>query len=102
MSIRIGDWKLFLRNPGFFKQIDLTKWRDPRAPDGITIIASPGQATPAQYPGIIPLKTENEIQLYNLKDDPTESNDLSNINPEKVKELLEECKKFEASFETLK
>jgi arylsulfatase A-like enzyme len=98
MSIRQGDWKLFLRNPGFFKQIDLTRWSDPRAPDGITIIAPPEQATPAQYPGIIPLKTENEIQLYNLKNDPTESNDISNANPEKVKEFLEYCQKFEASF----
>jgi arylsulfatase A-like enzyme len=102
MSIRKGDWKLFLRNPGYFKKIDLTKWTDPRAPDGITIIASPGQATPAQYPGIIPLKTENEIQLYNLKNDPTESNDLSNVNPEKVKELLADYQKFEASFDTIK
>jgi uncharacterized sulfatase len=102
MSIRNGDWKLFLRNPGYFKKIDLTRWNDPRAPDGITVIASPGQATPAQYPGIIPVKTENEIQLYNLKNDPTESNDLSDANPEKVKELLEDCKKFEASFDTLK
>ncbi|MCX6335591.1 MAG: sulfatase-like hydrolase/transferase [Bacteroidia bacterium] len=102
MSIRKGEWKLFLRNPGYFKKIDLTKWTDPRAPDGITIIASPGQATPAQYPGIIPLKTENEIQLYNLKNDPTESIDLSNVNPEKVKELLEDYQKFEASFDTLK
>lgn len=102
MSVRQGDWKLFLRNPGFFKQIDLTKWLDPRAPDGITIIAPPEQATPAQYPGIIPLKTKNEIQLYNLKNDPQESNDLSNVNPEKVKELLEYCQKFEASFYTLK
>ena len=102
MSIRKGDWKLFLHNPGFFKQVDLTKWRDPRAPDGITVIASPGQATPAQYPGIIPLKTENEIQLYNLRNDPTESSDLSNVNPEKVKELLEDYRIFEASFDTLK
>ena len=102
MSVRKGEWKLFLHNPGYFKGIDLTKWTDPRAPDGITLIASPGQATPAQYPGIIPLKTENEIQLYNLKDDPTESNDLSNVNPEKLKELLEDYKKFEASFDTIK
>ncbi|MCX6325161.1 MAG: sulfatase-like hydrolase/transferase [Bacteroidia bacterium] len=102
MSVRKGDWKLFLRNPGYFKKIDLSTWKDPRAPDGKTIIASPGQATPAQYPGIIPAKTENEIQLYNLKNDPTESNDLSNVNPEKVKELLQNCQKFEASFTTLK
>jgi len=102
MSIRKGDWKLFLRNPGYFRKIDLAKWTDPRAPDGITVIASPGQATPAQYPGIIPVKTENAIQLYNLKNDPTESNDLSTVNPEKVKELLEDCKKFESSFDILK
>jgi len=102
MSIRKGEWKLFLHNPGYFKNIDLTKWTDSRAPDGITVIASPGQATPAQYPGIIPLKTENEIQLYNLKNDPTESNDLSKINPEKVKELLLDCQKFEVSFDKLK
>ena len=71
MSVRKGDWKLFFHNPGYFKKIDLSKWTDPRAPDGKTIIASPGQATPAQYPGIIPTKRENDIQLYNLRNDPT-------------------------------
>jgi len=102
MSVRKGDWKLFLRNPGYFKKIDLSTWKDRRAPDGITIIASPGQATPAQYPGIIPTKTENEIQLYNLKNDPMESNDLSKVNPVKVKELLQDYQKFEESFTPLK
>jgi len=102
MSVRKGDWKLFLRNPGYFKEIDLSTWKDRRAPDGITIIASPGQATPAQYPGIIPTKTENEIQLYNLKIDPMESNDLSEVNPEKVKELLQDYQKFEESLTPLK
>jgi arylsulfatase A-like enzyme len=102
MSVRKGDWKLFLRNPGYFKKIDLSTWKDRRAPDGKTIIASPGQATPAQYPGIIPVKTENEIQLYNLKNDLTESNDLSNVYPEKVKELLLDYEKFETSFPPLK
>jgi arylsulfatase A-like enzyme len=98
MSVRKDDWKLFLHNPGYFKEIDLSKWTDRRAPDGETIIASPGQATPAQYPGIIPLKTENDIQLYNLRKDITESNDLSNVNPEKVEELLREYHKFQTSL----
>jgi len=98
MSVRKGDWKLFIHNPGYFKKIDLSKWTDSRAPDGITVIASPGQATPALYPGIIPLKTENEIQLYNLRNDPSESNDLSIINHEKVNELMLDYQKFEASF----
>lgn len=98
MSVRKGDWKLFLHNPGYFKKIDLSKWVDSRGPDGTTIIASPGQATPAQYPGIIPAKTENDIQLYNLRNDPTESNDLSNVNPEKVNELMKDYQRFEASL----
>jgi arylsulfatase A-like enzyme len=99
MSVRKGDWKLFVHNPGYFKMVDLTTWRDSRGPDGKTIIAPlTGQATPALYPGIIPVKTENEIQLYNLKDDSSESKDLSGVHPEKVNELLQEVIKFEASM----
>lgn len=102
MSVRKGDWKLFIHNPGYFKKIDLNTWVDRRAPDGTTIIASKGQATPAQYPGIIPTKTENDIQLYNLRNDPTESNDLSIVNPEKVNELMQDYQNFEASIVPLK
>lgn len=98
MSVRKGDWKLFVHNPGYFKPVDLSVWHDPRGPDGKTIIAPAEQANPSHYPGIIPTKTENDIQLYNLKNDPTESNDLVNKNPEKVDELLQELKNFEASF----
>ncbi|MCK7531224.1 MAG: hypothetical protein MZV63_09365 [Marinilabiliales bacterium] len=32
MSIRKGDWKLFLHNPGYFRKIDLTKWTDSTRP----------------------------------------------------------------------
>jgi uncharacterized sulfatase len=102
MSIRKGDWKLFVHNPGYFKGVDLSTWTDPRGPDGKTIIAPVEQSNPGHYPGIIPIKTENDIQLYNLKNDPTESNDLSTINPEKVKELTQDCQKFEASLAPLK
>jgi len=100
MSVRKGDWKLFVRKPRFYKKIDLSKWSDPRAPDGITIIAPMvGQATPAQYPGVIPLKPDKDIQLFNLRTDTTESHDLSIEKPELVKELLKDYKQFEASFE---
>jgi hypothetical protein len=98
MSVRKGDWKLFIHNPGYFKMVDLTTWRDSRGPDGKTIIAPAEQSNPGHYPGIIPTKTENEIQLYNLKNDPTESIDLSGVHPERVNELLQEIRKFEASL----
>lgn len=99
MSVRKGDWKLFVHNPGYFKPVDLSVWRDPRGPDGTTIIAPAEQSNPGHYPGIIPTKTENDIQLYNLKNDLTESHDLSGTEKEKVNELLEELQKFKTSLE---
>lgn len=102
MSVRKGDWKLFVREPEYYKEVDLSTWSDKRGPDGKTIIAPiEGQANPGMYPGIIPLKSENEIQLFNLKTDPTESTDLAQEKPELVKELMQEYKKFEASCKSL-
>lgn len=101
-TIRKGDWKLFVREPRYWKERDLSTWKDKRGPDGTTIIAPiEGQATPAQYPGLIPLKPKNEIQLFNLRNDPTESTDLSQDNPELVEELMQEYKKFESSCKTI-
>ncbi len=103
MSVRKGDWKLFVREPRYWKETDLSTWKDKRAPDGTTIIAPIlGQANPGMYPGIKPMKPKNEIQLFNLREDPTESTDLSQEKPEMVNELMQEFKKFEASFEAMK
>ncbi len=78
MSVRKGVYKLFVRLPESYKKVDLSKWSDSRAPDGKTIIAPiVGQATPAQYPGIIPVNSQNEIQLFNLRNDPAESVELA-------------------------
>lgn len=97
-TIRKGDWKLFVSKPKEYKEVDLSKWKDSRAPDGTTIIAPrEGQANPGQYPGLLPLGKQNDIQLYNMKNDPAESNDLSKEMPELVNELMGEYKKFEAS-----
>lgn len=98
MSVRKGDWKLFVHNPGYFKPVDLSVWRDPRGPDGTTIIAPAEQSNPGHYPGVIPIKTEKDIQLYNLKNDLTEAHDLSETEKEKVNELLQEIKKFESTI----
>ena len=100
MTIRKGDWKLFVREPRYWKETDLSTWKDPRGPDGVTIIAPiKGQATPAQYPGLIPLKPEHEIQLFNLRNDPTESNDLATQEPDIVNQLMLDYKQFENSID---
>jgi arylsulfatase A-like enzyme len=102
MSVRKGDWKLFVRAPRYWKKTNLSTWKDKRGPDGTTIIAPiEGQANPGMYPGIKPLKPENEIQLFNLKNDPTESEDLAKEKPERVEELMHLYKEFEASLESV-
>jgi uncharacterized sulfatase len=99
MSVRKGEWKLFVKKPRDYRAYDLTTWKDRRAPDGTTILARmQGQATPAQYPGLIPENAKNDIQLFNLKTDPTESVDLSKEKPEKVEELLQDLSLFKNSM----
>jgi arylsulfatase A-like enzyme len=99
MSVRKGDWKLFVREPRSYREVDLSTWLDPRGPDGTTIIARmEGQATPAQYPGIIPMKPERDIQLFNLKEDPAESNDLAQQRPEVLEDLMKEYRDYEESL----
>lgn len=96
MSVRKGDYKLFIEKPRY--QRHHSDWVDPRAPDGITIIAPFEQAGGDDYPGLIPEEPQNKIQLFNLKDDITESNDLAEEMPEKVQELREN---YENWFHTL-
>ena len=101
MSIRKGEYKLFLDKPNLRVVNDISNWKDKRGPDGTTIIAPmTGQANPSQYPGVKPEKPKQKIQLFNLKNDPTESVDLSASNQEKVNELLEDYENFKNSFET--
>ena len=94
MSIRKGDWKQFVSKPRFYHEVDLDTWVDKRAPDGTTIIAPFEQPTPALYPGIKPEEPKNNIQLFNLKNDPTESTDLALEKPELVEELMQEYNLF--------
>ncbi|WP_158293193.1 sulfatase-like hydrolase/transferase [Tamlana fucoidanivorans] len=98
MSVRKGDYKLFIRRPPGFVIEDFTGWVDPRGPDGNTIIAQTEQATPANYPGVIPVYPEKDIQLFNLKEDPTESNNLSQAYPELVEELLKIYNNFQENL----
>lgn len=97
MSVRKGDWKLFVQKPKQYKEVDLKTWSDPRAPDGESIIAPVEQATPAQYPGLKPIHSVNDIQLYNITEDPEEEIDLAKQHPDIVEELMQEYQKFKNS-----
>jgi uncharacterized sulfatase len=93
-TIRDGKWKLFLKKPDFYKEVDLTNWKDERGPDGTTIIAPMAQATPADYPGVKPEKMTGEIFLFDLENDPAESTDLSEKYPQIRKNLIRKYNKF--------
>ncbi|WP_462317203.1 sulfatase family protein [Marinilabilia sp.] len=96
-TVRKGDWKLFVRAPNY-KRLP-SDWVDPRGPDGKTIIAPiEGQATPDQYPGVVPSRPQNEIQLFNLRSDSIESVDLAKDRPEIVEELMVEYRTFFSSL----
>jgi arylsulfatase A-like enzyme len=99
MSVRKGAWKLFVRMPRGYRKVDLSTWKDKRAADGTTIIARmDGQANPTMYPGIIPDNPEKDIQLFNLRKDPGESQDLSGENPALVEDLMQELELFKNSI----
>ncbi len=97
-TVRKGDWKLFIGTPRFHQLVDLETWSDWRAPDGETILAPFEQATPAQYPGLIPEKMEGEVFLFNVKKDPSEMVNLATENPEKVAELEKEYEAFRSTL----
>jgi arylsulfatase A-like enzyme len=96
-SIRKGDYKLFIQESRY-KRLP-SDWVDKRGPDGTTIIAPFEQARPHQYPGVIPEKPLKKIQLFDLKNDITESNDLSEKDPDKVQELMQDFQVWRQKLE---
>jgi arylsulfatase A-like enzyme len=97
-TIRDGKWKLFLSKPDYYKEIDMEKWTDKRAPDGITILAPPLQATPRDYPGIKPKKMQGELLLFDLENDLGETTNLSEKYPQIKEDLIQKYNTFLNSF----
>ena len=96
MTIRSGNWKLFLRKPRYYLGPDdnyMKSWES-RKPDGTTIIAPPEQPTPDLYPGIKPYPFDSFPLLFNLKEDKSEMKNLADDYPEKVKALRAEFDQF--------
>ncbi len=97
-TIRDGKWKLFLSKPDFYKETDLKNWTDKRGPDGATILAPFQQATPADYPGIKPVRMAGDMLLFDLEKDPKESIDLSQKYPQIKATLIRKYHEFLNSF----
>lgn len=91
-TIRLGKWKLHVRSPG----PDLFSWmnseqkatyKDPRGPDGVTIIAPFEQAQVNQHPGLESEGKPPAMMLFDLETDRGESNDVAAKHPKVVQRL---------------
>jgi len=63
------------------------KWLDPRAPDGVTILAPYEQYQPDAHPGLRTGDAPAAMQLYDLQADPGEQHDVAAAHPDVVKRL---------------
>lgn len=91
-TIRLGDWKLHVRSPGrdlysWFTPEQRDAYQDPRGPDGVALLAPFEQAHIDQFPGLTTEGTPPATQLFNLKNDRSESSNVAEAHPEVVARL---------------
>jgi uncharacterized sulfatase len=87
-TVRDASWKLHIL-PANDRLIAETnkKWIDPRAPDGVTLLAPFEQYQPADYPGINSGDAPQAMALFNLIIDPSEQHNVAAMHPEIVTRL---------------
>lgn len=89
-TVRDARWKLHVLPPrDMFAAFDKPgkRWIDPRAPDGVTILAPYEQAQPAEHPGLRTGDLPRPMQLFDLQTDPGEQHDVAAQHPEIVARL---------------
>ncbi|MEO6181576.1 MAG: sulfatase-like hydrolase/transferase, partial [Verrucomicrobiota bacterium] len=63
------------------------RWIDPRAPDGVTLLAPYEQYQPSDYPGLQSGDAATAMALFDLSTDPSEQHNVADKNPDVVKRL---------------
>lgn len=63
------------------------RWLDPRAPDGVTILAPYEQYNLDHHPGLTTGVAPAAMQLFDLENDPGEQRDVAAAHPEVVQRL---------------
>jgi uncharacterized sulfatase len=86
-TVRDARWKLHVLPANERREATRERWIDPRAPDGVTLLAPYEQYQPADYPGV---QTGDEPQpksLFDLASDPAEQHNVADANPDVVTRL---------------
>lgn len=87
-TVRSGKWKLHAHPPGKPRSLNPGEpWQDPRAPDGVTILAPFEQAHPSQYPGVLTGDETKSGSLFDLEADPAEQHDVAAQHPDVVQRM---------------
>ena len=102
-TVRSGNWKLHLLppvGPGKLKMWSpADKYVDPRAPDGVRLLAPYEQAHPSQFPGLQTGDTVTKLGLFDLSKDPGEQRDVAAAHPEVVQRLQAMAARFQAGID---
>ncbi len=88
-TVRDERWKLHVlpakdRREGASPE---ERWVDPRAPDGVTLLAPCEQSQPAEYPGVRTGDAPRPMALFDLYTDPSEQHDVADAHPDVVERL---------------
>jgi arylsulfatase A-like enzyme len=91
-TVRDAQWKLHVLPPpgGLANSLKVNPGKrraDPRAPDGVTILAPYEQAQPTEHPGLTTGDPPAPMQLFDLQNDPGEQHNVAAAHPEEVRRL---------------
>src|SRR6185503_19449489 len=88
-TVRDARWKLHALAPNDRRDAASTgeRWIDPRAPDGVTLLAPYEQHQPKDYPGIRTGDVPQAMALFDLANDPGEQRNVAVAHPDVVKRL---------------
>ncbi len=88
-TVRDARWKLHVLagNDRMLKAPAKGRWIDPRAPDGVTLLAPYEQYQPSDFPGITTGDPPQAMALFDLSTDPNEQHNVADANPDVVKRL---------------